>query len=312
MKYSDAFCKKSSRILLGTTYFGSSICEKDAFSQMDRFRNLGGTHIDTARMYSDGKAEQVIGKWLRQTKAEEMIVSTKGGFPSPETPDVMRLKPHQIKQDVDTSLKSLGVDCIDFYWLHRDDINIPVCEISETMNELVKCGKIKALGASNWHYSRIDEANKYAKEHNLIPFSATQIRFSPAVINEEEKGLVAIDRKSFEYYKKINMPVVAFSSQAKGFFSKMDSLGKSGLSQKAYNRYYNAQNITKHSDISAIAKNHSCSVAAVINAAFCSFEAPEVFAIIGSSNLSQLEDSMSGADIKLENEEIQTVFKNII
>lgn len=312
MKYSDVFGIKSSRILLGTTYFGSSTSEADAFSLMDRYCELGGTHIDTARMYSGGEAEKVIGKWMKSRGKNGILVSTKGGFSSKDTPEIARLSKSEIFFDVDLSLLALSLDCIDFYWLHRDDVQIPVDEIIGYMNELVKMGKIRAFGASNWSFERIREANAYASAHGLSGFDASQVRFSPASINELEKGLVSIDRDSFEYYSSINMPVVAFSSQAKGFFSKMHSGGKSSLSPKAAKRYFNEKNCQTLTIIEKIAKNHGCSVAAVIGAAFSALEKPEVFAIIGASNVSQLEDSMSAGDVSLDKSEALAVFKNVI
>ena len=76
MRYSDCFGKRSSRIILGTAYFGDGIKSEDAFLMMDKFREMGGTHIDTARLYAKGRAEDVVGKWLRLRGAKEMIVST--------------------------------------------------------------------------------------------------------------------------------------------------------------------------------------------------------------------------------------------
>lgn len=311
MKYSLAFGKKSSRIVLGTTYFGDGIDRDLAFQLMDRYYELGGCHLDTARSYANGISEGIVADWVKSRKANDVLICTKGGFPDPAAPEVMRLKKEEIRFDVETSLRALGLECIDFYWLHRDDRNQPVGEMVEEMNELIRQGKIRAYGASNWTVDRIEEANQYALAHRLLPFSASQIRFSPALILEEPFGLVGMDPASFSYYREKNLPVVAFSSQAKGFFSKLEQAGESGLSPKAKERYWSKENQEKFAVIQAIATKYQCSVGAVIGAAFSSLFAPEVFPIIGSSNVEQLEDSMSGADLTLSVEEQQAVFRSV-
>ena len=84
MRYSNSFGKKSSKILLGTAYFGDTISEETSFMIMDKFYELGGRHIDTARLYADGESEKVISRWLKSRKPEEVFVSTKGAFPLKE------------------------------------------------------------------------------------------------------------------------------------------------------------------------------------------------------------------------------------
>jgi len=309
MRYSDCFGKKSSRILLGTTYFGDGISEKDAFEMMDKFRELGGTHIDTARLYSDGKAEEIVGKWIWDRKADEMLVSSKGGYYDMDAGEPPRITENDIRHDLEISLKALKRDKIDFYWLHRDDENTPVESIIDFMNLLVKEGKILKFGASNWTSERIDKANKYALENGLAGFSASQIRFNPAYCIGERGGLVGMDENEFEFYKKNNMPVAAYSSQAKGFFSKMAECGESALSEKARKRYLCEENLNRLELLKKLSTKHNVSVAAIICAAFSSFQIPEVFPIIGSSRLEQLEDSLGGADVVIEKSDLEKIFK---
>lgn len=309
MRYSDIFGKKSSRILLGTAYFGDGIAEQDAFLMMDRFREMGGTHIDTARLYAEGKAEEIVGKWQRDRKAFDMMISTKGGYYDMDAKERPRLQEQDIRSDLEKSMTALGVDTVDFYWLHRDDENIPAGQIIEMMNILVKEGRIKKFGASNWRSERIAKANEYAKEHNLIGFSASQLRFNPAYCKGERGGLVGMDESEFEFYKKTNMPVAAYSSQAKGFFSKMAEQDEAALSEKARKRYLCDENLERIEIIKELSNKYGCSIAALICGAFCSFEAPKVFPIIGGSRLSQIEDSMNGGDVGITKDELKRIFK---
>ena len=314
MRYSDVFHKKSSRIVLGTAYFGDGIEEKEAFYIMDKYVDMGGTHIDTARLYADGKSEEIIGRWIRDRNAFDIQVSTKGGFPDKNNPGVFRLSETEIRKDIESSLKATGFDTIDFYWLHHDDITRSAGEIIETLNSLKREGKLVDFGVSNWTVERVDEAQKYAVAHGLFGISASQLRFNPAYMNEEGKiaNLVGMDRESFEYYKINNIPVVAYSSQAKGFFSKMAEIGESSLSDKAKMRYLNEENLITLEVLKVLAEEHSCSIASIITGAFCSFSVPEVFPLIGGRNITQIEDSMNGGNIILNEKELAEIFKFIV
>lgn len=308
MKYSECFGKKSSRILLGTAYFGDGISEETAFSMMDKYREMGGTHIDTARLYADGVAEEIVGKWVRERKANEMLISTKGGYYDNDKGEAPRISEKEIRSDLEKSLSALGFDSVDFYWLHRDDETVPVENIILFMNRLVQEGKIKRFGASNWTAERIKEANQFAKENGLLGFSASQMRFNPAYCIYERPWLVGMDKVSFAQYKEMNLPVVAYSSQAKGFFSKMAEKGESALSEKAKKRYLCEENLKRLAVMQDLAKTYHCSVAAIISSAFSAFSAPEVFPIIGGSNLAQIEDSMRGGEVDIPQNEAMEIF----
>lgn len=309
MKYSNVFGTKSSKILLGTAYFDDTISKEEAFRMMDQYIELGGNHIDTARLYADGKSEEVIGEWLQSRKPEGVFLSTKGGYYDMDLGETPRVNEAEVRSDLEKSLNALRVSQIEFYWLHRDDENTPVSKIIDFMNSLVKEGKIKQFGASNWRSERIQLANQYAKENGLVGFSASQIRFNPAYCIGERTGLVGMDAHEFAFYKQNNMPVVAYSSQAKGFFSKMAEQGESALSEKAKKRYLCAENLRRLEIIKQLSKKYHCSIAAIVCGALCSFSAPEVFPIIGGSRMEQIVDSMQGADVTLEKEELNQLFQ---
>ena len=243
MRYSNAFGESASKIFLGTAYFGDGISKEEAFAIMDKFRENGGTHIDTARLYAQGVSEEIVGKWLKDRKATEMHIFTKGGYYEPDAGEVSRVTPEDIVSDLEKSLKALGTDSIEFYWLHRDDRVIEPEAVAELMNSLIKEGKIRKFGASNWKSDRIMAVNEYSQAHSLAGFSASQIRFNPAYCLGERGGLVGMDKDEFDFYKNADMPVVAYSSQAKGFFSKVAEQGIDALSEKAKKRYLCKENL---------------------------------------------------------------------
>ncbi|MBQ7897979.1 MAG: aldo/keto reductase [Clostridia bacterium] len=311
MKYSDSFGKKSSKILLGTAYFGDTISESEAFDIMDTFGEYGGNHIDTARLYANGEAEKVVGKWLESRKPKDIIVSTKGGYPNDKTPDIMRISEEEIRFDLENSLRALNLDCVDFYWLHRDDEKRSVEEIIDYLNDFVKEGKIKRFGASNWTTERIIKANEYAKKSGKKGFSASQIRFSPAhlVDGGDARSLVTMDFKSFEIYKTLGIPVAAYASQAKGFFSKMADKGVDSLTPKSRDRYYSEENLRRLDLIEALSGKYNISVASTVCALLTSITSPDVFPIIGGSRKEQIADSLRGADAVIENKEIKDILE---
>lgn len=311
MKYSNSFGKKSSKILLGTAYFGDTISEEEAFAIMDAYYEMGGRHLDTARLYANGEAEKVVGKWLESRKPADIFISTKGGYYEPDLGEKPRINEKDIRYDLEQSLSALGLKNIEFYWLHRDDENVPVSEIIDLMNSLVKEGKIKQFGASNWRSERIGEANKYAKEKGFLGFSASQIRFNPAYCIGERGGLVGMDAHEFSFYKNNSMPVVAYSSQAKGFFSKMAEQGEEALSEKAKKRYLCDENLRRLEIIKQIATDCNCSVASVVCGLLCSIPEVDVFPVIGGRNVSQITDSMNGADITIPSDAIKSVLDSI-
>ena len=157
---------KLSNICLGAGIFGSGTSEAQVFELLDAFTGAGGNFIDTANVYGkwerDKKnhSEIIIGKWLKAKNAyDKLIVATKGAHYDLSTPDVPRLNKQDIKEDLEESLATLGLDRLDFYWLHRDDEKKPVGEIIDTMESFVTEGKIRYYGASNYKLHRMTRRN---------------------------------------------------------------------------------------------------------------------------------------------------------
>ncbi len=311
MRYSEIGGMKSSKIILGTDYYGLTVSKREAFSLLDAYCAAGGNHIDTAKIYGEGHTEPLIGEWLRMHGRDGLIVATKGAHPEIGHMDVSRLSHFEIETDLDESLIRLGVDCIDLYWLHRDDEAVDCGGIVETMNELVKKGKIRRFGCSNWKSRRIAEANDYAVRHGLSGFCASQIKFSPAVTApsySDDPTLVEMNGDEFEFYKNAEIPVMAFAPQAKGFFSKLAILGERGLSGKVRDRYLCDENLKRFEIIKKICTRYSCSEAAAVCASLASLAAPDTFPIIGGKTVGQLTDSLSGADVVLDSMELKEIF----
>ena len=229
---------KLSAICLGAGGFGSGTNEAAAFELLDAFFEAGGNFIDTANVYGkwepDKKnhSEITIGRWLKSKNAadknDKIVVATKGAHYDLSAPDKPRLNKQDIKQDLEESLISLGLDCIGLYWLHRDDEKKHVGEIVETMESFVKEGKIRYYGASNYKLNRMEEASEYAKKNNCRGFCAVSNQWSLAYenINPEAKSdfdptLAGMTKEFYNWHKETKMPSIPYSSTASGFFEKL-------------------------------------------------------------------------------------------
>ncbi len=292
MKYID-FCGDGlSQIVLGTDGYSERIDKKTAFELMDFYIERGGNVIDTARLYCGGESEKLIGEYLKDRNIRDKVfISTKCSHPPLEDMSISRLKPEDIEADIDASLMALGVDVIDMVWLHRDDERKGVRHIMDTLNNMVRKGKIRNFGASNWTYERIDAANRYAYESGGDGFAASQILYNmatPAKVWDDTLVMMNSDEKKM--YTSDSFPVFAFSSQAKGFFEKYD---EGLLSTKAKDRYLCEESVKSYARIKAIANENGDTISYTALKLLCEESEFDVFPIIGPSNLKQLKDTLN-------------------
>ena len=297
-------------LILGTDYYGKTIPENDAGQLLDSFCEQGGNLIDTAHVYSDylpgekHMSEKVIGRWLKNSGRKKAVgntlyIATKGGFPEIGNMHASRLSFPEVQRDLEESLECLQIDCIDLYWLHRDHPSIPAEEITEWMNLFLRQGKIKSYGYSNWTSERIAASRHYAEEHRLVPPAASQIRWSLAVTTKEKRDddtLVEMDQKEYSWYQKHNFPVFAFSSQAKGFFSKIRKENDTYFlpEGKAGDRYSNRVNLKTYDRLLLISEKYGITIAQAALAWILHAPFP-VFPIIGCKTKAQLLESMQAA-----------------
>ena len=170
------------KICLGTAFFGSVTESETAFSIMDAYMEQGGNFFNTAHEYGRGKSEACLGSWIRSRKnRDQIILTTKGGQDTAKRDGgFCDMRHDALLQDVDESLTRLGTDHVDFYLLHIDDETVTVAEVLETLEELVKAGKTRHYGCSNWSVERQREARTYAKAHGMQGFVIDEIEFTMA------------------------------------------------------------------------------------------------------------------------------------
>lgn len=304
-----------SNIALGTDSYGSIVDEKLSFEMLDFYFDKGGNLPDTAECYAHWApngvhaSEKLIGKWMKErNNRSKIVISTKGGFY--KVNERPRLSENDIFEDLEGSLKRLGTDYIDIYWLHRDAPEMPVYGIMDTLVKAVKQGKVRYTGVSNWSCERLNEANEYLKSIGEKELIASQIQYSPAKPNVEknEPDLILMNDREYEYFKNHDLTVFAFAAQAKGFFSKYEKGGKDALTPKALDRYYNERTVEIFGKLKKISEKYNCTIGNAVVASLVNNRDFDTIPIIGCKNISQLEDSLSGADMVLSGEDMKFIF----
>ncbi len=301
--------KPISRIVLGTAWFGTNIPEEQAFGLMDRYAACGGNLLDSAHMYARwvpdgaGKSETTVGRWLKQAKPEGMLIATKGADRG--------MTRDGIRQQLTESLERLGLDRIDFYWLHSDDPKVPAGDILEWLNELVKEGFFPAFGCSNWRVPRIVEAAEYARQKNIQGFSASQISWSLAMAIPEIAATlpqVFMDEATLEFHRQQDLPIVAYSSQAGGFFAgNYDPAGPTAGGKPNPNivRLFGSKmNYARLAAANAIAAQKGCS-ANQVSLAWMLHQSFPACAIVGANTPDRVADSCGAGDVELTAAEVQ-------
>jgi aryl-alcohol dehydrogenase-like predicted oxidoreductase len=204
-------------LALGGNVFGWTADEPTSFAILDRFVDLGFNLVDTANSYSTwvpghagGESEAIIGKWLKRSgRRGAVLIATKVGM-KVEGPE--GLKAAQIERHVEASLRRLQTDRIDLYQTHKDDAGTPVEETLEALGRLVKAGKVRAIGASQYGPERLRESLEASKRLGIPRYETLQ------------PELNLYDRAHFQstlqpVAQEYGLAVIPFFGLAKGFLS---------------------------------------------------------------------------------------------
>lgn len=300
-----------SRLVMGSMVFST---EPEPFENtcklLDRFVEAGGTTVDTARVYAKGTSERAFGEWLKKSdRRNQMVVIGKGAHHDNQTME-RRVTPAAIHEDIETSLREMQLDTIDIYILHKDDADAPVGPVVEALNQEVADGRIKAFGGSSWTHQRIAEANAYAAAHQLQPFTVSSPNLALAVPNEPMwLGCVSIagDAEAQAWYAQTRLPIFAWSSQARGFFSGRYAQGVTeGTTDDEKNvirTYFSDANWDRYHRANELAKEKGC-IRQQIVLAWVLQQPLEIYALIGPATVEELDNSLGALDVKLSAEEI--------
>ncbi len=249
-------------IVLGGNVFGWTVQRDEAFRLLDAFFEGGGRSIDTADTYPSwapgrrgGESEEIIGEWAAARGVRQQLVLATKVAKWSERPG---LSPANIRAAVVGSLKRLRTDFIDLYYAHEDDPRVPQVEYLATFDELVREGKVRALGASNFAAGRLKSALEISRTNQLARFEYSQDHYN-LVERALEKTLLPTLRET----GTLELP---YWSLAKGFLTgkyRPGAVVESSRAQAAGAYLANPRNVELLSLLDTIAGEHRVSVAAV-------------------------------------------------
>ena len=296
-------------LVFGGNVFGWTVKdEKSASELLDHFVAAGFNMIDTADVYSNwipgnhgGESETIIGKWLKQGgKRDRVLIATKSGLDMGNGRKGLSRK--QILQSADESLARLQTDYIDLYQSHTEDPETPLDETLGAYSDLIKAGKVRAIGASNFQPATLQSALKISREKTLPRYESLQPEYNLYVRNKFEGGLEAVCREN-------HIGVIPYFSLASGFLtgkyrSEKDIENRSRGSR--VQKYLNPRGLRILSALDEVSKQLSATPAQVSLAWLLA--KPTITAPIASAtNVKQLDELLEGAQLKLEAGAVQTL-----
>jgi aryl-alcohol dehydrogenase-like predicted oxidoreductase len=286
-----------SNICLGGMFFGSKTPAEESHRMLDRFVEAGGNFIDTADVYDSGGSERTLQPWL-QSNRDRVVVATKLRW-------LTGLAPQAVRDACDASLQRLGVDHIDLYQLHGPDPDVPLEDTLEALDELVKAGKVRALGASNFPAWLLAWAVRTQDANGWAPFISLQPQYSLVERSAEIELL--------PFCRAAGLGVIPWGPLGAGFLtgkyardtppppgSRM--AGASDDLEEAVHRRAIERNFRVVDEARAIAGERGATIAQVAIAWLLGTEgitAP----IVGARTYEQLEDLLPAAELTLTAEE---------
>ena len=302
IKLSNGLCVAP--VALGAMNFGTTTSKEDAYAVLDAYVDMGGNFIDTSNNYAHwagtgDESETLLGEWLKDRGCrDKVVIATKVGFD--RHGKGAGLKKEQIEYWIDESLRKLGTDYVDLYYAHTDDYDTPLEETMETFDSLVKKGKVRVLGGSNYDTWRFVEANGIAADKGMTPYTVMQQRFTylqPRYeIAPKYRFNEAVTRERLRFLENKDIPLVSYSCLAKGGYENDERLPADliGGERLAFLRSMAAE---KGVNPSALA------VAWMVNLHRCEGY-PRVIPLFGSSRVAHFTDNLRGVELALSDEEM--------
>jgi predicted dehydrogenase/aryl-alcohol dehydrogenase-like predicted oxidoreductase len=283
--------KKISRLIMGCD---NQANYPHAQVMFDDFFSRGGNCFDTAYVYGGGHQERLLGQWVKARNVRDQVVVIVKGAHTP------MCDPTNLSRQLRESLDRLKFDRADIYMMHRDNPEIPVKEFIDCLNEHVRAGRISTFGGSNWALSRVQEANDYAKKAGKQGFSVVSNNFSLArMVDPVWAGCIAAsDAQSREWLTKNQFPLLAWSSQARGFFLPGKAAPEKKEDEELVRCWYAEDNFRRLERVNELAKKRNVlpiniALAYVLNQPF------PAFALIGPRELSETRTSLPALDVHL-------------
>lgn len=300
---------KVSRICLGCMGFGNTerwihkwvLNEEDSRPIIKKSLELGINFFDTANVYSIGASEEILGRALKDfAKRDEVVIATKLHGKMREDPNGGGLSRKAVLSEIDASLKRLGTDYVDLYQIHRWDYETPIEETMEALNDIIRAGKARYIGASAMWAWQFQKALHVAEKHGWTRFISMQNHLN-LIYREEEREMLPLCRE-----EKIG--AIPYSPLASGRLTRDWSLEtslRSETDQIAKGKYDSTSETDQRviERVAKLAKKHGVP-RSNIAIAWLLQKDPVTAPIIGATKISHLEESVNALSVKLTQDEI--------
>jgi aryl-alcohol dehydrogenase-like predicted oxidoreductase len=298
---------KVSRICLGVMTYGAPeardwlLTEEQGRPFIQRALELGINYFDTADMYSLGRSEEILGRAIRDfASRDDVVIATKVYFPMSDAPNDRGLSRTHVLRAIDASLKRLGTDYIDLYQIHRWDYGTPIEETLEVLNDIVRAGKVRYIGASSMFAWQFMKALSISERRGWARFVAMQNHYN-LIYREEEREMLPLCRSE-------GIAVVPWSPLARGFLAGGRAAGgeqtaRSKSDALAHDLYYSQADFQVAERVAEVATQRGASPAQVALAWL--LHQPGVTApIVGATKMSHLEQAVAATQLQLEPSEL--------
>jgi len=200
-----------SELCLGTMTFGNETDESASAEILDRFVESGGNFVDTANVYSRGVSEEITGRAIRGHAREDVVLATKFRFPMGDGPNDRGASRKHVIAACERSLERLGTDYVDLYQIHCWDARTPLEETLSALDDLVRSGKVRYIGASNFSGWQIEKSVRISEREGLARFDCLQPQYS-LIVRDVEREVLPVCREE-------GLGVIPWSPLAGGFLT---------------------------------------------------------------------------------------------
>ena len=299
---------KVSELCLGSMQFGWTAGEELSHQILTASYEAGINFIDTADIYSrwvegnpGGVAENIVGQWIKANNIprDQLVIATKVRGQMGDGPNDEGLSRGHIMQAVEASLRRLGTDYIDLYQTHWYDENTPIDETLKALDDLVRQGKVRYLGCSNYPAWRLTEALWTSKQHHLARYDSLQPHYNLVHRAEFERGLAEVCRQ-------YGVGVIPYSPLAGGFLTGKYRKGQvpDSARAKGVSRYFNDRNWELLEKMETVGKDKRDYSISQIALAWLLSDPLITSPIIGPRTLEQLKDNLASVGLRLSAQEI--------
>ncbi|HUE59623.1 MAG TPA: aldo/keto reductase [Acidimicrobiales bacterium] len=294
-----------SRMILGTGTFGKQTDEQEAHRMLDKAADAGINFIDTADVYPPGAeaggAEIIVGRWLSKKRAEFILATKGGGKMGPAAWDAGNSRKHLLDA-IDASLRRLNTDYVDLYQLHRDDPLTPIDEVVGAMDTIVRSGRARYIGVSNFLAYRLARALGRQDTLKLTRFVSAQPRYN--LLFRE------VERELFPLVQEEGLAVISYNPLAGGLLTGKYNHGDTpatgrfsaelGWFGQAYHaRYWHEREFEAVARVQGIVRQHGTPIT-TLSVAWLLANPAITSVILGASRFEQLTDTLAAADYTLD------------